>query len=133
MGIIEWDDSLYSLGLAPIDKQHKQLVDLINALDTVKKKSDDQFVARVFNTLIEYTEMHFKFEEHLLEKIGYGDLKAHKKQHQAFINKVNAAKGNYELSRNSEKVLDEILDFLKEWLLKHILKEDRAYADYLFN
>jgi len=133
MSFIEWDDSIYSLGIGPIDKQHKQLVDLINALDQVKNTANDQYVDKVFNTLIQYTENHFEFEEKVLKKISYGDLGPHKLQHQAFVKKISAAKDNYSLSRNSEKVLNEILEFLKDWLMHHILKEDRAYADYLFS
>lgn len=63
MAPIKWDES-YSVGEAVIDRQHRGLIDLINALD------DDVEVGFVLDQLTLYVADHFRTEEELMAGRG---------------------------------------------------------------
>lgn len=127
--LIEWKDE-YKTKIAVIDGQHKNLIDLINKLDASKEKGmTHDFLFEVFRKLIEYTKVHFAFEEKMLQKVQYPGLDKHLKEHAVFVNKLS------EFLKDSNKenfdVTNEILKFLQYWFVEHILKNDLEYAKYL--
>ena len=118
-----WDDSKYNIGIAKIDLQHKQLFALINAL-AGNRSGDRAFISRILGTLVLYTKTHFKEEEKMLFKMSYPGLKAHTKNHAAFVNQIISLKAEFEKNRQSQVILEKLYVFLSEWLSNHILKED---------
>ncbi len=59
MPIMSWTDA-YSVGVAEIDKQHKKLIDLINALhDAMSKGQAKAVIGKVLGELISYCASHF--------------------------------------------------------------------------
>jgi hemerythrin-like metal-binding protein len=70
MGRIDWDDS-FSVDHEELDTQHKKLVELYNELhETLLHGSIEATTAtraRILNSLVEYVDYHFKFEEDYLE------------------------------------------------------------------
>lgn len=126
-GIVDWNDK-YSLGLAEIDEQHKMLFDLINKLWvlTIKPGSAKE-MEQVLNALEQYTIAHFTAEETLMRMVDYPDFEQHKGSHKAFVNKV--AEEKRKLAEKGTIGL-EILHFLRDWLVNHILSEDKTYAAY---
>ena len=130
---IKWNDEKFSLGIAIIDEQHKQLVGLLNSLIINKDPEARQFTAKVFTTLLVYIRTHFQMEEKLLHRMGYPGLKEHAKEHQGFVQQVFQLKEQYDRSQHSPEVLKELLPLLSNWLTCHILQTDKAYAKYLFS
>lgn len=129
MALFEWDDS-FSVGIDMIDRQHMILVRAINLLDmAVKANSSNRLLSAIFDTLADYTDVHFTYEEQLFETYHYPDTEAHKTQHAALLDKVLHLKSEWEAG-NAE-IGQEVLDFLVEWLQGHILKSDQAYTAYL--
>lgn len=121
---LKWDES-YSVGDAHLDEQHKGLIGLINMLN------GNTPVPVVLDELQIYIDEHFRDEEALLEKAGYPDLAAHKQQHAAFEEWLDASR---QASRSGEVaglLRDNIRSYLKTWLVNHILVSDKAYSDYL--
>ncbi len=129
MALFEWDDS-FSVGIDMVDKQHMILVRAINLLDmAVKANSGDKLLSAIFETLADYTDVHFTYEEQLFETYGYPDAEAHKAQHTALLEKVLDLKREWEAG-NAE-IGQEVLDFLVDWLQSHILGSDQAYTAYI--
>lgn len=129
MSFIVWDSSL-SVGIDIIDEQHKQIIDSINKLDKVIKSRDslDSYTDElqiVINDLINYTVIHFNFEEEMLEKANYQFFNAHKKAHDSFAGRVLKYQ---ERLLAGEDVAKELVHELKTWLLNHIKREDKDYA-----
>ena len=125
--LIEWQ-SCYSLGLDEIDEQHKSLVDLINKVwDSIVGKSDQQTVLLLVEELEKYTLAHFAAEETFMRITNYPEFGKHKIEHHNFIQKVAAAKktaiktGGFSL---------DIMYFLRDWLVDHILVSDKHYAEF---
>ncbi len=129
MALLEWSDKL-SVHVDEIDAQHKKLIDLINRLNEAwKEEFKREDVRSVFMELIDYTKYHFTSEEKYMEQNNYPDLEAHKKQHQKFIDKLNKLQAK--CSYNSHEVYTDLLSFLSNWIVVHIMHSDQEYVPYM--
>ena len=129
MPLIEWNESL-ELGVRSVDKQHQRLVRYINLLDeAIKKGSQSEEIGSILDKLIEYTESHFSYEERLFDVHKYPGEKNHIKLHAELIDKVHNFQESFK-NREADISL-ELMEFLKSWLVDHILIEDKKYAPYL--
>jgi hemerythrin len=129
MSLITWNDS-YSVNIREIDRQHMKLVQIINDLNEAMRggKAND-VLAKIIRDLVSYTKTHFSNEEGYLERYGYPDVSAHKLQHSAFVNKISELSDNFESGRLGVSI--EMMNFLKDWLLKHIKGTDMKYVPFL--
>lgn len=129
--MINWDDQVYSVGIRKIDEQHKQLIGLLNVLDSNRESKDRGLIDKVFTTLVAYTQKHFADEVRFLEKCHYPDLAAHRLQHDKFVATVSNLKKQYDQQGGSPEILSQLTNLLGNWLTHHILVEDKAYSRYL--
>lgn len=129
MAVIKWNDKL-NVGIGIIDEQHKILVEMINNFyDGINDKSNDELISDLITKMKDYTIVHFSTEEELLKKHGYSDYDNHKKQHDAFVLKVQDLEKRF---KDGTIILSfEITKFLKDWLLDHIQGTDMKYAKVL--
>ena len=127
-------DSQFETGIAEIDRQHRQLVQLINGLGrTLALETEaDAFVRSlraVFDELADYVEYHFGFEEDLMGQFGCGDQKhelAHRQAHADFIREINEARA--EANAHPAEVTGNMLTYLSKWLMTHIIGTDMRMA-----
>ena len=126
---IPWTDDLL-MGIAAIDRQHKWLVDATNQLheEVSRPEPDRGAIFDLLMGLVEYTCTHFTAEEDVFQRFGYPDADGHRAQHKAFAARINALIDAHERGDNTSL---EALEFLKQWLLHHILESDQAYAPFL--
>lgn len=128
MALINWNDS-FSVNVAVIDKQHKELIAMINELNDAMKEGKGRDVAgKIVNNLAIYTATHFRTEEDLFAKFGYPGSDSHKKEHAAFVKKVAEFKEGYEKGRLS--LTTEVMNFLSDWLKHHIMGTDKKYSQF---
>jgi hemerythrin-like metal-binding protein len=129
MALIEWNDT-YSVGIDHLDKQHKELVDQVNILhDAMKLGKAKSTLDEILKKLIKYTSIHFKSEEILFAQYGFPESKEHIDEHEKFVENVLDFKEDYDKGR--VMVSFEVMDFLKNWLITHILGSDMKYKSYL--
>ncbi len=129
MSIINWD-TVYKVEISVFDDHHKVLVDLINSLyDILNSSIDFNAIERIFKELVDYTMYHFKAEEAFLEKHNYPGITLHKKNHVKFVQSLEKS---YKDLKSTGYLLAsiELFNFLKEWLLTHILVTDKEYSDF---
>lgn len=127
--LVSWNDG-YSVGIKEIDKDHRQLIDLINRFQTaIYYNTGSTFEQEALDELVDYTKYHFAKEEELLEKHGYPAFTEHKKEHHEMIAKVD----DYieEHRRGDHESLAKIADFLRDWLIQHINGTDKKYCSFL--
>ena len=123
MELIVWREN-FETGFSRVDNQHRYLVELINKLFTnMGSKGKEENLKTIFMELYGYTINHFSMEESLMLEFNYPDYDGHKKEHAAFIDKINEFKNSY--LKGEAKVNVELVNYLKDWLLKHILGTDR--------
>ncbi|MBF0516905.1 MAG: hemerythrin family protein [Nitrospirae bacterium] len=131
MPLITWNESL-SVHIREFDNHHKKLVTLLNGLfDDVTAKKDDALVEVVIGELIDYTKYHFAAEEKLMTKYSFPLAALHQQQHKELIAKVVDLQ--QQLKEGRARVDLALLNFLKEWLTKHIMGTDKKYSVFLKN
>jgi hemerythrin len=130
MPLMEWNTSL-STGITVFDNDHKKLVALVNELyDAVSAGKGKDAMGKILDALIDYTKTHFAREEQYLTQHGYPDLAAHKKEHVGLTDQVLEVQRKYKAGSTSTLSL-EVLNFLKNWLIKHIQGTDKRYGPFL--
>lgn len=129
MPFMPWSDE-FVLGIDSIDKQHRWLVDTTNRLhdELASHCPRQEELKKVLEGLMEYTVNHFIVEEDLFNRYGYPEEHAHRVRHDEFSR--HALELLLKCERG-EQVSGEVLEFLQTWLVKHILKEDKAYVPFL--
>lgn len=126
MALFEWSDD-YSVHVPSIDEQHKMLVRMLNELhDGMSRGAADDRLGEVLNGLIEYTSKHFAHEEALFAKYNYPDAATHIAEHQRLVAQVLEFKEKLETKHATINM--ELLRFLKDWLIGHILGSDKKYS-----
>ena len=128
--MIAWDDSL-AVGVEEIDAQHKSIIALINELATHTGRADEADATQALRFLRTYLHDHFELETELMLDMGYPELEAHRQQHELFVNHVIFFEIEKEFGVVSEQMLADILAFLQEWFLSHILREDKALGQFV--
>ena len=126
--LIEWGPK-YLIGIREIDDQHKILVDIINKLYAAfGSNQNKKEIRNNLKELVDYTIYHFGNEEEYFSKFGYKDTPAHLDQHRKFIDRIK--KFADEFQEGDSTVSLDIINFLKDWLLNHILKVDARYVPF---
>ncbi|MDR3625341.1 MAG: bacteriohemerythrin [Ignavibacteriaceae bacterium] len=129
MPLVRWSDD-YSVSIKEIDDQHKKLFDLINDLhDAMKAGKGKDILEKVLKELTAYTEFHFSSEEILMQNCKYPDYKQHKVKHDEFTQKVKEFEQKY--LDGSFLLSQEIVQYLIDWLTKHIKESDKQYSMFV--
>lgn len=119
-----------SVGHRDLDQDHQRLIGIINRLWVADSGGNRQVIEFVLDDLVHYTESHFKREEEMLEHGGYPDFERHSRIHQGICRRLEEIRWEY-FQGIRDELKGEILEFLKDWLHRHILVEDMAYRPYL--
>ena len=91
--------------------------------------ASSQELSLLFRKALAYAQSHFDFEEGLLRDSHYPHLLEQEQAHRNYLQQVEAL---VQPAPGSHKAISmDMLQFLKDWWLNHILKMDRAYAPFL--
>ncbi len=125
--MLQWKEE-YEVGVAEIDEQHQKLIDIANRVYELMRNElaldkYDQIV-EILQELKEYTVYHFHFEEGLMQKARYKKRFSHKILHQNFLAQVEAVDLSA-VDENQDAYLIQIMDFIANWLIEHIIGEDK--------
>ncbi len=129
MSKIEWSEKL-NVGVDEIDTQHKELIKIANALiHAITIGKNEMTINNVVRKLREYTVFHFNSEEKLMKKNNYDKYIEHKAEHEQLKKSVKKFQRSiYEKKQLSGK---DLFEFMKTWLLDHILKSDMRISAFL--
>ncbi len=131
MQYLEWKPE-YDIGIESIDSQHRNLVGLINSLQTaVDYSTGEEYQRQVLDKLVEYTRTHFKYEEGLMEQNGYPEFVSHCAEHKRMIARVDEVLEAYR--QDQEDAMKKAVVFLKGWFINHINGTDRQYSKFLID
>jgi hemerythrin-like metal-binding protein len=123
----KWKDE-YSVHVEEIDNQHKKLVELIFKLfNALNENSAKEELGGILSELIEYAEYHFSTEEKYFKKFKYEYTDEHNKEHRNFEEKmIDLQKKHID---NEIEISFELIDFLENWLLEHLITADQKYVE----
>lgn len=128
MALIQWTEDL-SVNVEEIDRQHRQLVRMINDLNVaMQEKRAKEVLGSLLIGLLDYANTHFAAEEIYFDTFKYPLADVHKREHKEFVDKVSDFKKRFD---SGELVLSvPIIHFLIDWLKKHIMGSDKLYTPY---
>ena len=118
----------YKTGIEFIDEQHKMLFNIADRgylllKDDFTIDKYDKLVALI-HELKDYTAFHFNAEEKYMESINYKRMFTQKTEHALFIKKLDD-KDLKDIDENQDDAIQNILQFLNDWLTEHILGNDK--------
>jgi len=126
MGFFTWKDT-FSVGNEKVDRQHRLFLETLNDYYEITFGGNGEVVDKeLIHKLKNYAVTHFRFEEDLMESVGYEEIERHRKQHSYFKSLVREFESAH-LHGKSEK-LSSAVSFLRDWFLNHILDEDKKYV-----
>ncbi len=126
--MVEWEDK-FSVGISVIDEEHKKLIGILNkAIFANEHTGNTVEILELLGDMIEYARKHFQTEEAYMLKFKFPEYQLHKNEHLDFTDKTirnyhNFISGDYQIA-------NEILEYLKQWLVNHIQVTDKKYIDY---
>lgn len=129
MAYFSWSNDL-SVGNDFIDRDHRKLVDMVNALyNALSEGRANDVMGKVLNNLIVYTKEHFQREEAEMQRIKYAQYISHKQEHDRLIREVEQLRQKFDAGGNLNAV--QVGSMLGDWLRNHIQKVDVQLASAL--
>lgn len=123
----------YFTGIEEIDNEHRRLFEIAEEAYQLHKNEfiPDKYdqIKKILKELRDYAQMHFEHEEAYMESIQYKKMFTQKVQHASFIKWLDEHElagdgldGEYE---DQDQVVSDILTYLTNWLITHILETDK--------
>ncbi len=125
----------YSVGDSELDRQHQQIIAILNDLTGVisaHAKPDSPAVEQIFDELASYITTHFAHEEERMVEAGYPVAKvdAHRKNHNTLLATVQQYQQR--CATGDEQAFADLMPFLYgDWLIQHICEIDMDYAPFM--
>lgn len=125
--LLDWVSDL-KLDISEMDDQHEQLIKLLNMVYAAfRNNKNKKEIKDNLKSFIDFASYHFGKEEQYFAQLGFEEAKEHTAEHQAFLKKIKQFQTDY--NTNKVKFLDEIMNYIKEWLFIHITSFDSKYKE----
>ena len=88
MSLITWKAE-FSVGVAAVDLEHRELIELINGLDTdMQEHATQTKVVETLGEIYARISAHFALEEKIMREAGYDGFAAHKEDHELLLDEL---------------------------------------------
>lgn len=115
-------------GIEEIDREHKRLFEIADELYELKCEEfiPDKYdnIRKILEELKDYTLTHFAHEEAYMQSIGYKRMFTQKSQHDA-LRQIMQEWDLDAIDENQDEAIEEMLRIVTEWLVNHILNQDK--------
>lgn len=115
-------------GIEMIDNEHRRLFEIADELYDLRHEEfiPDKYdnIRKILEELKNYTMTHFKHEEEYMKSIGYRKMFTQLSQHDALREIINGWDLD-SIDENQDAAIDEMLGTVADWLVNHILNEDK--------
>jgi hemerythrin len=123
--LLKWE-ARYEVGIAAIDGQHREMVELANRLLAgLHAARDHDDLVEMLRELVRATEHNIATEERLMQEHGLSPAH-HAGEHARLLAEIR----RFDLKLDQRGLADSAR-FLHEWLLGHIDEDDRPFAEQL--
>lgn len=122
----------YLTGIESIDNEHRVLFEIADEIyqlcinEFVPDKYDH--IVNLIDKLKNYTIVHFQHEEEYMQSINYKRMFTQKIQHDNFKRKLETMDLEI-IDDNQEKTIEELLRFVTDWLVEHIMETDKRITE----
>jgi hemerythrin-like metal-binding protein len=122
MRLLEWKDE-YSVGIAAVDHEHKELIALINRLYAQLESPDAKLtVPAFFGDLLKAIGAHFALEEKFMREHAYDRLTPHKADHERLLDELRDIMDAFDHADEVDSV--ELAERLDTWFSRHFRTHD---------
>lgn len=115
-------------GIEMIDNEHRKLFEIANELYDLRHEEfiPDKYdnIRKILEELKDYTMIHFEHEEEYMKSIGYKRMFTQLSQHNALREIINGWDLDA-IDENQDDAIDEMLNTVTDWLVNHILNQDK--------
>jgi hemerythrin len=121
----------YSVYIRSIDNEHKLLMEHINNLETTLETQEQvrsQIIPPLLKSLLQHIRLHFESEERFLLLNNYPNFIDHQAKHTHLLTKLENFTNN--ISTGKLVFTEQMLLFLKDWFLRHIILQDKQFGCY---
>ena len=126
MSFIKWNKKDI-LGIPSIDKQHKEIYEIVNNLHDLKDDNKSK-ISKQYKILLAKFIEHFDTEEDFMKERNIISLFSHKLEHERALEKYTTYFEKYKA--NKEPFDEDILHSLKTWLVNHAEMKDNKLKQY---
>ncbi|KIM00067.1 Hemerythrin [Paramagnetospirillum magnetotacticum MS-1] len=127
-GDLIWREE-YSVNIQRIDNHHRRLFEMSNRLiAAVRLGKGTAEMSEALDFLKGYATYHFSEEETLLERYGYPEEAGHAAKHRRLLAQLHELT---ERLATTTVTAGDVATFLQDWIVNHILIEDRRYAPFI--
>jgi hemerythrin len=124
-----------SVGNDAIDHDHRYLVCYLNTVElALQNPEEKEVLLSSLQQLYNYAYEHFMKEEIIQQKISYPEIQKHRIEHKKLLEDLSKMKNNLETKYDKQDInnrYEEIVAFLRHWLIDHVLNTDMLLKPYL--
>ena len=114
-----------------LEKDHQQLIDLIDALDKCVLKGDSMHqVTKYLDAFVTLAEDEFKNEERIMEVYKYPEIIDHKKEHIRMLEQLRSV--HSKLRKGFTPFGKDYMQYLRNWFEAHLLDADNRLEEFLY-
>lgn len=127
---MRWTEAL-AVGVAEVDEHHRELFERVERLEAALAAGNTEAVGELLVYLELYVLVHFGAEERLMSESAYPRAAAHRRQHEAFIARLDAIKRRLETEGPSADLVAAVRRHLGDWLVHHVAGWDVKIGEHL--
>jgi hemerythrin len=121
-----WNESL-SVGGKRGDDEHRLQVELVNALEEiVQRGGDPALVERTMEQLADFSSVHFRSEELLMDLHAYAQLQVHQQEHGRFLEQLGDIRAKVAAGATPQAL--EAIRACRSKMIEHIRSMDQHFA-----
>jgi hemerythrin-like metal-binding protein len=122
MSLLEWKPQ-YSVGIASMDDEHREMIDLINDVyeklgSTPDSEAIESCLEEIFNTI----SLHFALEERIMRDNGYSEYEDHKDDHEDLLDEIRDLMDNF--ATDPDEGARQLKLRLSDWFGTHFASFD---------
>jgi hemerythrin-like metal-binding protein len=129
MTLLQWQDT-FSVGVAEVDHEHRELIGLINTLhDALGTERDGERVEAFLGEIFADISAHFALEERVMRERRYDALAEHKADHERLLDQLRDM-----MDEQADGVRLDDARFggqLEEWFARHFSTHDARFHRHL--
>jgi hemerythrin-like metal-binding protein len=119
---IQWKEE-FETGLASLDYEHRQLVDLLNRLyETLVAEGSEDAVEAFLGEVYARISAHFALEERIMRERRYDQYREHKDDHERLLDEIRDIMDAYDTTAGAST--QEFANRIETWFVRHFKTND---------
>jgi len=123
MPLIEWQKD-FSIGIPSIDHEHRELIELINALHAgLSGDATTEEISRFLGEVDTQIAAHFALEEWTMRELNYDRYAEHKADHEKLLEQIREIADAFDAGVYTD-FSSQLADHLRSWFSEHFRTKD---------